>query len=170
MGLTIWSYAYRWRGAPKDKRFRDATHALDHCANLKAGGLQVGVGGWQCAFSKKFRGRRERLDLFLEGQVHLPKDETDLARFESDLRAGQEAGAAIFRTVCLNGRRYETFDSAEDWKTFLKRSRRSLRLAEKVAARHKVKLAVENHKDWRIPELLKILNWLDSEWIACDHL
>jgi len=43
-----------------------------------------------------------------------------------------------------------------------------LALAEPVAARHRVRLAVENHKDQRVPERIELLRRLGSPWIrAC---
>src|SRR5690606_25602157 len=42
----------------------------------------------------------------------------------------------------------------------------SLQLAEPVVRKHRVKLAVENHKDWRASELIDILDKLDSEWLG----
>ena len=42
----------------------------------------------------------------------------------------------------------------------------SLQLAEPVLRKHKVKLAVENHKDWRADELVYALKQLKSEWIG----
>ena len=42
----------------------------------------------------------------------------------------------------------------------------SLQLAEPVLRKHKVKLAVENHKDWRADELVYALQQLKSEWIG----
>ena len=35
--------------------------------------------------------------------------------------------------------------------------------AARIVARHRVKLAVENHKDWRAPELIEILGRISSE-------
>jgi hypothetical protein len=35
-----------------------------------------------------------------------------------------------------------------------------------VLRKHKVKLAVENHKDWRAPELAAVLGELSTEWVG----
>ena len=37
-----------------------------------------------------------------------------------------------------------------------------------VVAKHRVKLAVENHKDWRIPEMLDVIERIDSGWIGIN--
>src|SRR5262249_61985871 len=102
----------------------------------------------------------------LEGIVGLPRDQDDVARFEAELRAAKAAGAAVVRTVVSNERRYEKFETAEAFQEFVLRGWRSLTLAEPVAARHDVRLAVENHKDWRVDELLDLLKRLDSKHVG----
>ena len=169
LGVSAACYGFRSRAtepAGDLSPFRDAMDFLEHCHRLGAGCLQVGVGGWQDAFAEKVRERRETLGIALEGQISLPKTETDVPRFEEEVRAAREAGAAIVRTVCLGGRRYESFDSLEAFQAFRERSWKSLTLAEPVVRKAKVALAVENHKDWRVPELLDILRRLGSESVG----
>src|SRR5207244_1760698 len=60
----------------------------------------------------------------------------------------------------------ETFTAAEQYRDFAKRSWESLKLAEPVAAKQDMKLAVENHKDWRTDELLDILRRLSSRHLG----
>lgn len=171
LGLTIWSYNHRWKqrrpDAPKPG-WRNALDVLDHCHDLGAGCLQIGVRDWTNDFIGQVRNKRESLGVSLEGQVGLPRDDSDLARFESELRAAKEAGATILRTVCLGSRRYETFKSLDEWKRFIRDSRQALERAEPVLDRMRLKLAVENHKDWRIDEHLDLLKHLDSEWIGVN--
>ena len=171
LGLTIWSYSHRWKqrrpDAPKPG-WRNALDVLDHCHNLGAGCLQIGVRDWTNDFIGQVRNKRESLGVSLEGQVGLPRNDSDLARFESELRAAKEAGATILRTVCLGSRRYETFKSIDEWKRFIRDSRQALERAEPVLDRMRLKLAVENHKDWRIDEHLDLLKHLDSEWIGVN--
>ena len=169
LGLTIWSYGQRWRqrGKPQES-WKDALNVLDHCKSLGAGCLQIGVRGWSEDFAGKVREKRESLGIALEGQIGLPKRKEDLARFESELIRGKEAGAIIFRAVCLSGRRYETFNSMEQWEDFKKQSLLSLQLAEPVLRKTRSKLAIENHKDWRSDEHLELLKKIDSEWIGVN--
>src|SRR5262249_47531886 len=89
----------------------------------------------------------------------------DTERFEADLKATRAAGAEVVRTVCMPGRRYETFDTAEQFKRFAEDAEKAIRRAEPVAARHRVTLAVENHKDWRTDEMLGWLKKLSSGWV-----
>lgn len=171
LGLTIASYHFRWHSPTESDAlpaFNNALDVMDHCRKLNAGCLQIGVRNWTSEFAGKVREKREKIGILLEGQIRLPKDKEDLDRFESELKAGKEAGATILRTVCLSGRRYETFHSAEDWSAFVKNSYASLTLAEPIMKKHRVKLAVENHKDWRIEEMLQLLRHFDSEWIGVN--
>ena len=169
MGVSVASYAIRWHSETPSQTypgFANALSLLDHCHQIGAGGVQAGVRNWNRDFAGKVRDKREKLGLYLEGQIRLPKSEEDLNRFESEVKAAKEAGASIIRTVCLGGRRYETFQSLESFQEFQLFSYQSLEWAEPIMRKHKVKLAVENHKDWRVPELLAIMKHLESEWVG----
>lgn len=146
--------------------FKNSLDMIAHCSSLGFGGVQTGINGWDGPLSKKVRKRAEELNIFLEGQVGLPKTAEDVDRFENEVSAAREAGVDIVRTACLSGRRYETFDSMEDFQKFKKESIASLHRAEPIVRKHKIKLAVENHKDWRIAEMLNILKGIDSEWVG----
>jgi len=168
MGVSIASYGQRLRaggelGLPS---FRDALNILDHCHRHGAGGVQIGVRGWQTAFARKVRDRRESLGMYLEGQIGLPRKDSDIDRFESEIKAAKEAGATIVRTVMLGGRRYENFKTLASWNEFKRSSYGALERAAKVVERRRVKLAVENHKDWRAPELIGILKRIGSEYVG----
>lgn len=169
-GITIASYMQRWRkrGTPESGQppWNDALDVLDHCQDLGAGCLQIGVAKWTEDFAGKIRDRREQLGIHLEGQIRLPWKEADAERFENDLKAAKEAGATILRAVCLGGRRYETFDTREDWNRFKADSKQALERAEPILARHQIKLGFENHKDWRAEEHVDLLKHLDSEFIG----
>jgi sugar phosphate isomerase/epimerase len=104
--------------------------------------------------------------MFVEGQVSLPRQEGEVARFESEICAAKEAGAKVVRTALLSGRRYETFKSAESFRRFAETSWRALALAEPVLAKHGIRLAIENHKDWLVPELLDLVQRISSQHIG----
>jgi len=70
------------------------------------------------------------------------------------------------RTVTSAGRRYEILHSTMEVEEFKKSALTSLQLAEPVVRKHKVKLAIENHKDWRADELANALNKFQSEWVG----
>ena len=169
MGVVVHSYASRWNSKMPSKQypgFLNAIDLLEHSHEIGAGGIQVVVRDWNADFVKKVRERREKLGLYLEGSVGMPKNPEDLARFETDIRSAKEAGAQVVRTVCSAGRRYEIFHSLQAFQDAKEKAMTSLRLAEPVMRKLKVKLAVENHKDWRAPELAEMMKQLSSEWIG----
>lgn len=169
LGLSTNTYGVRWRnGTPELPALNDALGLIDHCAKLGAGGVQVVVSGWTGEFAGKVRERIERLGLYLEGQIGLPKDEADDARFEREVALAKEAGVGIFRAVMLGGRRYESFHTLEAWNEHLAKSWNSLTLARPIMAKHRVKLAVENHKDLRADEMVAVIKRSDSEWIGVN--
>jgi sugar phosphate isomerase/epimerase len=128
--------------------------------------VQVVVKDWTTDFAKKVRSRREKLGLYMEGSIGLPKTAGEVAHFEQEVKNAREAGAQVLRTVSLGGRRYETFQSMEDFLKFSKSALVALQLAEPVLRKYKMRLAVENHKDWRAKELAAILQELNSEWVG----
>ena len=160
LGIVIHSYGIRRSHRPS--RFGDPLVFLEYCRKLGAEGVQVSLGRGDDAYVGKINDAVQASGMYLEGIVGLPRGESDVARFNDELRTAKECGANVIRTVMLSGRRYETFDTAEAFKQFAARSWQSLVLAKPIVERHDVRLAVENHKDWRVPELLGILKRIDS--------
>lgn len=169
MGIVVHSYGNRWNSTVKSQKYPGFSNAIDlveHCHQIGAGGVQVGVRNWTADFAKKIRDRREKLGLYLEGSIEVPWKVEDVRRFEEEMIHAKEAGAQILRTVTSPGRRYEVMHSTGEVSEFKKNAMDSLRLAEPVLRRHKMKLAIENHKDWRADELVSALKELNSEWIG----
>ena len=169
IGIGMHSYGYQWRAAkqkPNGAKFHDALTFLQYAHQLGAAGVQVAIGDNDRAYAQRIKAEVETRGLYFEAQFQLPKDDTDLDRFERDVRLARDAGATVFRTACLSGRRYETFKSAEEFREFAARSHHSLRLAEPALKRHDLRMAVENHKDWLVPELLEIVRKFSSEWMG----
>lgn len=95
--------------------------------------------------------------------MRLPSNDSDgLEVFEKAVRATKAAGGSVIRTVMLSDSRYETFNTLDDWKEFARQSWKSLTRAEPILRRRGGRLAVENHDDWRIDEMLSILRRIDS--------
>lgn len=168
LGLVIHSY---WvRGArPLPPEFGPISQPLafvELAASLGAPGVQTKIGTPDAASLQTLREALERRGMYIEGIVALPKSDADVPRFEAELLAARQAGARIVRTVCMNGRRYEAFDSAEQFAAFADSSWQALTRAEPIARRHSIRLAVENHKDWRVDELTGILRRLSSEAVG----
>lgn len=169
MGVVVHSYGARWHSKEESQKypgFADTIEMMGHCKQIGAGGVQVLVGGWAQDFAKKVRDRRENLDLYLEGSIGLPKSVDEISKFEAEVLAAKEAGATVLRTACLSGRRYVNFKSAEEFKAFKNNALKSIELAEPIVRKHKMKLAIENHKDWHAKELEEIIIKLGSEWVG----
>lgn len=171
MGVSIASYGYHRRQAltdhPEGVPFHSAIDFLEHCRKLGAGGVQTGITGWKNrAYGKRVREWLEAYDMYFEGQIRLPRDKSEIPEFERDIIAAKEAGVSVVRTVMLGGRRYETFKSLTEWEDFRRRSWQSLTLVEPIMARHKTTLAVENHKDWTLEEMVGLMKRISSEWVG----
>lgn len=169
MGIVVHSYATRWNPKVESARYPGFTNALDllrHCHAIGAGGLQVGVNQWTPEFADTMRNEKEKLGLYLEGSIAMPLGAGDVPAFERNVSAAKRAGIDIVRTVCTAGRRYEIYHSAADFDRAREQAVQSLQLAEPVVRKHKVKLGIENHKDWRAPELVDLLKVVSSEWLG----
>lgn len=170
MGIVIHSYGKRWQGkysSIKNPPFQDALDVLDHVRDLGVGGLQIMVKGWTTDFAGKVRATCESYRIALEGSIGLPKNESDVSRFEYEVRMGKEGGATIFRSA-TGGRRYELFSSLEEFNHFKAAAFRSMQLAEPIARRHRVRIGIENHKDFHAAELAEMLERMSSPHIgAC---
>lgn len=146
--------------------FENALDMINHFDSLGFKGAQLTMSGLEKKMAKKIRKRLDELDFFMEGQIRIPKSNDELSKFETQVIETKEMGIDIIRTVCLSGRRYENFDTMESFQQFKKESIEALERAEPIMRKHKMKLAIENHKDWRIDDFLEILKNLDSEWMG----
>lgn len=168
LGLVIHSYSHRWHSkhsSIKHQAFHDVLDVMDHGRELGIGSLQIGVEGWSLDLAQKARASCESYDMKLEGSIRLPQAPGDVERFTHELRIGKEAGATIFRTA-TGGRRYEIFTQRADFELWKAGVKRSLELAEPVAQRLGVRIAVENHKDFETAELLDLMKAISSKQIG----
>lgn len=171
MGVAGSSYAFRWRFKEESKTFpgfENALQMLRHCESIGAGGIQVGTKNWSKDFSGKVRDYREQKELYVEGSIKLPQDDADVERFTVEVENAREAGAAILRTACLSGRRYENFQTGQAFEEFKQQATNSIQRAIPIIEKNKIKLAIENHKDWRVPDLLALLDYFESEWVGVN--
>ena len=169
LGLVIHSFPARSAGdrdrRPED-RFADPIRFLEHARSLGARGIQVAIGARNEASADDLRARAGAASMDLEGIVSLPREQGDVDRFGAEILTARRAGATIVRTAMLTGRRYETFDSLAAFRRAADRAAFSLALAAPVVARHGVRLAVENHKDFRADELVAMLKKLGSDHVG----
>ncbi|MBL0156844.1 MAG: sugar phosphate isomerase/epimerase [Bryobacterales bacterium] len=143
---------------------RTAHDLLEKAYAVGAGGIQVPITNFEPDYLKKVRSRAEELGMYLEVTTASPGPDTAL--FEKTLQAAKEIGAGCVRTVCLSGRRYETFNSLEQWKTFVAESMQKFERMGPLANKYKMPVGVENHKDWTAEDYLAILKKYSSEYLG----
>lgn len=165
IGIGQHSYTEAWRPNSGSK-FNNALTFLGYAHSIGASGVQVAIKPDEQPNAAKIRARCEELNAYFEGNVVLPKSDAEVAAFEAHIAAVKTAGGTIARTACLSGRRYETFKSLEEFNDFKATSLKALQCAEPIVRKHKIKLAVENHKDWLAEEHVAILRSFNSEWIG----
>lgn len=135
---------------------------LEACRTLGAGGMQINLGVREPAEAARVRAKAEEYGLFVEGIVGLPRDSGDVDRFRSALRTAKDCGARVARTGALSGRRYETFATLADFRAFADRAHKSIALAIPEAETLDIRLALENHKDWRVDDFVALLKKFES--------
>lgn len=154
MGVATTSYLTAWQ--PKD-----TYEFLEHCHALGAAGIQSAING----DLKKIRSRAEQLGMYIEGMASLPKN-GDTSGFERAVNDAKTVGAICIRAASLGGRRYETFSSLSEWQHFVEQSNRSIEAALPLLEKHRIPLALENHKDRTVDELVTLLKKHASEYLG----
>jgi 3-oxoisoapionate decarboxylase len=134
-------------------RPRDPDQFLEFCHERGAGGVQSAVS----KNPAKFRARCEQLGMWYEAMLPLGD------ALGPAIKQAKEAGAVAGRVGALSGRRYETFDTVEKWKTFVSEARTKIAAASKLAAAEKFPLALENHKDWTVEDMLGLMKEFGHE-------
>lgn len=172
-GLGLVAYCSRYRRAwmkEKDRKFDlyQPQNYLDFCRQVGAGGMQVRLGEMDEPSAVALRKNAEQAGMFVEAIVTPPVTKRDLDRFDAEMRTAKQCGALAARTVIVPGRRYERFKTLREFDQFVERGRKMLELAAPIAEKHRVPLAVENHKDQRGDNRAKLLKQIGSEFVgAC---
>jgi sugar phosphate isomerase/epimerase len=159
LGICTFSCHQRWK-------LTQPTNAADfyhYARELGAEGVQSPLRGCE---PKTIRDLVEQTGGYYEGELRLPKTESDLAAFEAEVRQTREAGASVARAVFTNGRRYEAFPTLETFRAFHEQAQQTLALIEPTLKKHRLKLAIENHKDHTTEELVGMMKVISSEWIG----
>jgi sugar phosphate isomerase/epimerase len=138
---------------------------LEHCHNLGLGvvRLRVPQGG-----ADAVRAVRTKLDSYgmrCIVSVAPPRTDAAVAAYEASIAAARELGA-VTTQASFTARRYEEFDSFEAFKTSFEAHKKSVERAEPILRKHKVKLAIENHKGWRAAEHAAWVKQVGSEYVG----
>lgn len=167
LGIDDFSYNIRSRAEKAGytpKVTQDPLTFLKYCHSIGAGGLQCAIGRRDEAYLRELRAYVEENDLFIEDSVGLG-GKVDTERFNAGVRSAKAAGARAIRGYC-GGRRYEQFDKRQQFDEFAERSWNNIESVAPIVEKYKIPLAIENHKDWLIPHMLKMLKKIDSEYVG----
>jgi sugar phosphate isomerase/epimerase len=171
MGIVIYDFNLRRRWLQKQDQPQDLFEPLTflkHCHDLGAGGMQANLRTIPRQDIKRLREFAERHDLFIDAIVSPPRDRNDLGRFAAEIRTAHEVGVQAVRTTIIPGRRYERFKTLDEFREFERRGERMLELAVPIVEKHRVALAVENHKDQRLGQRIALFERLSCEFVgAC---
>ncbi len=141
---------------------------FQYAHGLGAGGYQVSLGVLDPKRAAALRSQAEAAGMYIEGIVIAPKTRADLERFDAEMKSAAAVGAKAVRSTIFSGRRYEFFESMQQYREYDQQAMRSLELAAPIAEKHRVAFAPENHKDHRIAERVAALKKIDSEFVgAC---
>ncbi len=162
MGGTPTAFALRARAARGSGRPFDI---LEHCHNIGLAGVQTNPPAIGMEAIRQFRRRLEAWGMHLICDPRLPRQQSDVGAFETQVKAFKEAGATAFHAA-MTGRRYEDFESLEPFRQMFGQCQRSVELAEPVLRKYQMRLGIENHKGWRSAEQVAWLKRLDSEWVG----
>ncbi|MGE3310704.1 MAG: sugar phosphate isomerase/epimerase family protein, partial [Limisphaerales bacterium] len=171
LGICTFSCHQHWRAvasgddAAKSK-FHDAVGFYRYARELGAEGVQTALPAGNAEQAKRMRAAVEVDGGYYEGDLRLPRSDSDVAGFEAAVGLHRDAGAAVARAVFTSGRRYEVFKTMDEFRSFTAQAEKSLRLAEPVLRRHRLRLAMENHKDHTAEELAALMRRIGSEWIG----
>lgn len=138
---------------------------VEHCHRLGLGSAQTRLPSNDPAAVKAFRQRVEAYEMRVVLNTPLPREPGDVAVYDAAVAACKEAGAVALHAA-MTQRRYEEFQTFETFKAHFDRCQRSIELAEPVLRKHRIRLAIENHKGWRAAEQADWITRVGSEWVG----
>src|SRR5271165_2155411 len=162
MGGAPTAFSNRMRAARGEKRPFDM---IEYCHSLGLGGAETSAPPATPEDIRKFRARVEEYGMAVYCNIPLPKKADDVEGFDTAVRSAKEAGA-IGLHAAMTQRRYEQFDSLEAFKNNFAFCQQQVAWAEPVLSKHKVRLAIENHKGWRAAEQVAWLKRLSTEYVG----
>jgi sugar phosphate isomerase/epimerase len=162
LGGSPTCFAVRMRSVLRADR---AMAIIEHCHKLGLTGAESFLPSTDPEAVKSIRRKVEAYNMLVVLNTPLPKGEGDVSSFDAAVAACKEAGAIALHAA-MTQRRYEQFDSLEAFKANFEQCQRTIFLAEPVLRKHKMKLAIENHKGWRASEQAAWMKRLGSEWVG----
>jgi sugar phosphate isomerase/epimerase len=156
-GFPIRSRAARGGGKPFD--------FVEYCHFLGFGVVETRLPPTDPESIKAFRRKIEAYNMRVILDVGYPRDDAGVAAFDSSVKAAKECGA-ISLHAAMTARRYEEFNTLDEFKRSFLQCQKSIALAEPVLRKHQLRLGIENHKGWRSAEQAAWLKRVGSEWVG----
>lgn len=129
------------------------------------GGLELRAPSPDPETAKKFRNKLETYGMRAIFDIPLPKTEAEVPAFDLSVKAASDSGAYGLHAA-MTARRYEEFDNFDAFWARFDAAKKTIALAEPVLAKHRVRLAIENHKGWRSPEQAAWMKQVGSPWVG----
>ena len=162
MGGTPTAFSLRMRAARESHQPFDI---VEHCHGLGLSGVETSQPPATPDAQKVFRGKLEAYEMRVVFNVPLPRGKEDLDTFDTGVQAAKETGAIALHAA-MTARRYEQFDTFAAFRQSFEQNRMSVSLAEPVLRKHRIRLAIENHKGWRAAEQAAWIKRLGSEYVG----
>lgn len=138
---------------------------VEHCHSLGLGVARVSVPQSGAEAVRALRAKLDRLEMRPIVSVAPPRTDEAVAAYEANIRAAAELGA-ITTHASFTARRYEEFKTFDAFKQSFEAHKRSVERAEPILRRHKMRLAIENHKGWRAAEHAAWVRQVGSEFVG----
>ncbi|HEX4772217.1 MAG TPA: TIM barrel protein [Bryobacteraceae bacterium] len=138
---------------------------IEHCHELGLAGAESILLAPTPEAVKSIRQKVDKYNMTVILNTRLPKTESDVSQFDTAVAACKEAGAMALHAA-MTGRRYEQFDTLEAFQANFAQCQKTIALAEPILRKHRMPLAIENHKGWRAAEQAAWLKRVSSEWVG----
>jgi len=141
---------------------------VEYCRSLGAGGIQAGFN----AQLPEIRRKLDELGMYYEGNAALPATlDGDTASFEQSLINAKALGATCVRAVSRSipggtGRRYESYASYAQYQEWERTANAIVEKVLPIAEKHRIAIALENHKDRAADDHASFLKRISSEWLG----
>ena len=162
LGGSPTSFSVRAKAA-RDKH--EPFDIIEHCHQLGLSGAESTLRSPTPEAVKSIRQKVDAYGMVVVLNVPLPQTDGDVAQFDTAVAGCKEAGAIALHAA-MTARRYEEFDSLAAYQAKFTQCQRSIELAEPVLQKHRMRLAIENHKGWRAPEQAAWMKRVSSEWVG----
>jgi sugar phosphate isomerase/epimerase len=141
---------------------------VEYCRMLGAGGIQAGF----TTELTEIRRKLDELEMYYEGNAALPSEiDGDTEPFEQSILAAKALGATCVRAVSRSlpggtGRRYETYTSYAQYQEWERTANAIVERVLPIAEKHRMAIALENHKDRAAEDHAAFLKRVSSEWLG----